>query len=238
MQECILWTELLHICGLGESHPGACFHASVTTVKGVTHLLFSQFRQFTTIFYCLIAEAFLCIETAAGKASCGACIYATVTFATTVAAWRVILVDFIQDEQFAEKEHAAGTRNDKLLVAPYPSESRLLCPIALHHGGTVAEGTIFSQFQSLCQLSQSVFHHEMIVSAKAVGCQFKFTVGYFMTRLVVQGHADDGLHSWHKLARIEAHLEIAVEIVHRSIATLREPFPIVMLRLCADSLCP
>ena len=76
-----------------------------------------------------------------------------------------VVMQGVGDEEFAKEEHAACMGYDELVVATNPTQSGTLCPIALKHGGSVAEGTIGGYAAGGCKGMQLLLHHVVIVLA-------------------------------------------------------------------------
>ena len=81
-----------------------------------------------------------------------------------------VVFQLFGDEEFAEEEHTSCMGDDELVVAPSPSQSGTLSPIALEHRSCAAEGTIGCYAARGGKGMELLLHHVMIVfSIRIIG---------------------------------------------------------------------
>ena len=139
-----------------------------------------------------------------------------------------VVFKVVGDKEFAKEEHAAGMGDDELVVAPYPSQSRTLCPITFKHGGSVAEGTIGGYAAGGCKGMQLLLHHVVIVLAIGIIGYLILVGGNLLGRGIGECHADDALDSRHEKSRVETLVDVVGKIVHRGMTAIGYPTAIAV----------
>ena len=139
-----------------------------------------------------------------------------------------VVMQGVGDEEFAKEEHTACMGNDELVVATNPTQSGTLCPIALKHGGSVAEGTIGGYAAGGGKGMELLLHHVVIVLAIGIIGYLILVGGYLLGWGIRECHADDALDSQHEKSRVETLVDVVGKIVHRGMTAIGYPTAIAV----------
>ena len=143
----------------------------------------------------------------------------------------------------AEEEPTAHTWDDEKMIAPFPSQSGTLCPIALEHGGAIYKNTLFSQrsrfsvlFSQVVnvfqQLEKFLIDYDVVIFAVGIVSNLPFLFRYLFGWIVVHGRNNNTLSAWHELCRVEAFFQITGKIAHIALTVLLYPTFISRLGNC------
>lgn len=143
----------------------------------------------------------------------------------------VITVGRQVEKEFAEEECASASGDDKLRMAPDPTQSAPPGPEAFEYGCGVAEGPSFQSgsgvlfFQHVEQALQFGAHHVVVILSVGIPRELEPVRRNRGGRIIVQGHADYRLASFGQQARVEAFFFMPCHVVHSGMASLSGPLP-------------
>lgn len=188
-------------------------------------------RKITSMLYGEIGEAAARIYRPVGlQRSCGTGADATAAFTTISGEWQVRR-EMKRGENFAKKEIAAHSWNDKMIVEADETETGTHSPITLTERRSVntytGGGTIFIP-EILCHNLKTLTHNDVIIGAEGIGGNARTHAGG--SRREGKSATDDAFGTREKEGRVGTKVGVVLKIMHRGMHAALKPAGIEPLR--------